>query len=334
MVYPLGFECDCPDRGLSVGDLPARVLLHSGSGRTAVNQTNPRVCIVTIVVNGEAIDESEIISVEQELAAQDPGMAALDPPSRRARAEGAVIDRALVRQEAQANGPEVRAVDVKRELKVAIKNAGGDQAFTEFLEARGITRDAIEADIRLRLTIDALLDRVCAEIARPTDGECRACYDAHPERFQTEEHIRAAHIVRHCAGNALEEHAAHAELKEIRARIAAGEPFESFTRSHNDCPDDNGDLGFFGRGQMVPDFENVVFAMKPGEVSGVFKTPFGLHIAKVLDHIPAAPRDFDDVIEEVRDQLFTEAENACIDAFTASLREKAAIERREEPAAT
>lgn len=283
-----------------------------------------------IVVNGEAIEEAEIVAVERELASQDPSMSGLSPEARRERSETAVIERTLVRQEAQANGPEVRAVDVKRELKVAIKNAGSEAAFLEYLEARGVTRAAVEADIELRLKIDAMLDRVCADISRPTDEDCRACYEAFSERFQTEEHIHAAHIVRHCTGNALEEHAAHAELKAIRARIEAGEAFETFTRSHNDCPDDEGDLGFFGRGMMVPEFENVVFAMKPGEVSGVFKTPFGLHIAKVLGHIPAAPRDFDDVLEEVRDHLYTEAENACIDAFTASLKAKAVIERQDE----
>ena len=281
---------------------------------------------MAIRVNGEAIEEAEIVAVEAELGAQDPTMEGLSPAQRRERAETAVIERTLVRQEAQANGPEVRAVDVKRELKVAMKHAGSEAAFVEYLESQGTTLAEVEADIELRLKIDKMLDQVCAELKRPTDEDCRACYDAHPERFATEEHIRASHIVRHCTGNALEEHAAHTELKEVRARIEAGEAFESFTQSHNDCPDENGDLGFFGRGAMVPEFEEVVFSMKPGEVSGVFKTPFGLHIAKVTDHIPAAPRDFDDVIEEVRDFLYTESENACIDAFTTALKEKAVIE--------
>ncbi len=285
---------------------------------------------MSLYVNDELIEVAEIVSVEAELIAQDPSMADLDDAQRRERAENATIERTLVRQEAQSNGPDVRAVDVKKELKVAVKNAGSEEAFKEYLTARGLTMAAIEADIELRMKIDGMLDRICADLQRPTDEDCRACYDAHPERFETEEHVRAAHIVRHCSGNALEEHAAHAELKEVRAKIEAGEPFESFTRSNNDCPDDNGDLGFFGRGQMVPEFEEVVFSMKPGEVSGVFKTPFGLHIAKLLDHIPAAPRDFEDVIEEVRDHLVTERENACIDAFTAGLKEKASIERRDE----
>ncbi len=284
---------------------------------------------MTITVNGETIEEAEILSVETELMGQDPAMAGLDEAARRARAETATIERTLVRQEAQSSGPDIRRVDVLREVKVAIKNAGSEEAFNEFLESRGLTRGAIEADIELRLKIDAMLDRICLALPRPADDACRAYYDAHPVQFETEEHIRAAHIVRHCTGNALEEHAAHAELKEVHAKIVAGEPFETFTRSHNDCPDDNGDLGFFGRGQMVPEFEKVVFALKPGEVSGVFKTPFGLHIAKVVDHIPAAPRDFDDVIEEVRDYLYTESENATIDAFTAALKEKATIERSE-----
>jgi parvulin-like peptidyl-prolyl isomerase len=282
---------------------------------------------VTILVNGEAIEEAEVVSVEAELSAQDPSMAVLESAQRRERAESAVIERTLVRQEAQSNGPEIRAVDVKRELKVAMKNAGTEEAFNEYLASQGVTLAEIESDIELRLKIDAMLDQVCAGLPRASDEECRSYYDDNAKLFETEEHVHAAHIVRHCAGNALEEHAAHAELTGVHERIQAGEPFESFTQSNNDCPDEGGDLGFFGRGQMVPDFEEVVFSLKPGEVSGVFKTEFGLHIAKVIDYVPAAPRAFEDVVEEVRDHLFTEAENGCIDAFTASLKDKADIKR-------
>lgn len=282
---------------------------------------------MVIKVNHEILDAEAIASVRAELLSQDPSMADLGETDQRRRAEEALIERTLVRQAAQAEGPAIRAVDIKREVKQAVANAGSQEAFQKYLEQSGVALEAVEADIELRLKIDGLLDRVCDGIQQPDDATCRTYYDAHPGQFMTEEHVRASHIIRHCAGNALEEHAAHAELKAVREEIANGKPFETYTRHCSDCPEDEGDLGYFGRGMMVPEFEAVVFNMRPGEVSGVFKTPFGLHIAKVLDRIPAAPRPFDDVKEDVRKYLYEQAENACIDAFTAELKNKAHIER-------
>ena len=74
-------------------------------------------------------------------------------------------------------------------------------------------------------------------------------------------------------------------------------------------------------------FEEVVFALRPGDVSDVFKTRFGLHIVKVLDYVPAKPREFEEVKEEVRQHLFDQAENACIDQYTADLKARASIVR-------
>lgn len=282
---------------------------------------------MTLKVNNETLDDDAVTAVLAELRAQDRSMAELNEAQQRERAEEALIERTLVRQAAQTDGPPVRPVDIKREMKRAMANAGSPEAFEQYLEQHGTTRQAVEADIELRLKIDGLLDQVCADLKEPDDAACRAFYDAHPELFTTEEHVRAAHIVRHCADNALEEHAAHTELKDVREEIASGKPFESFTRSHSDCPDEEADLGYFSRGMMVPEFEEVVFSMKPGEVSDVFKTPFGLHIAKVLDHIPAKPRGFEEVKDEVRRHLYEQAENARIDAYTAELKEKADIIR-------
>lgn len=282
---------------------------------------------MAITVNDEVLDDDAVAGVLQELIAQDAAIRELDEAARRWRAEEALIERTLVRQAARAEGPPVRAVDIKREVKRAIANAGSQEAFDKYLEEAGLTLAAVEADIEMRLKIDGLLDRVCAGLAPPDDAACRAFYDAHPELFMTEEHIRASHIVLHCSGNALEEHAAHARLKAVHEEIVQGKPFESFTRHCNDCPDDEGDLGYFGRGMMVPEFEEVVFNMWPGEVSDVFKTRFGLHIAKVTDRIPAAPRPFDDVKEEVRRHLYEKGENARIDAYTAELKRQAKITR-------
>lgn len=282
---------------------------------------------MAIKVNDEVIEREAVAAVRLELEAQDRAFAALAEGEQLERAEAALIERVLVRQAAATDGPEIRAVDIKREVKRAVQNAGSPEAFQKYLDHSGLTMEALEADVELRLKIDGLLDRICAGVQRPTDEACLAFYKAHPEQFRTEEHIRASHIICHGTGNILDEHAARESLMGVRRQIAEGKPFSSFTGGCNDCGDDHGDMGYFGRGAMVPEFEEVVFALKPGEVSDVFKTRFGHHIVKVLDYIPAKPRAFDEVKEEVRQYLFEQAENACIDGFTAVLKSKAAIVR-------
>jgi peptidyl-prolyl cis-trans isomerase C len=85
--------------------------------------------------------------------------------------------------------------------------------------------------------------------------------------------IRASHILvmneEHC--------------KELIAKIKAGASFEDLARQFSKCPSgpkSGGDLGYFGKGQMVPQFENAAFKLNKGEIAGPVKTPFGFHIIK------------------------------------------------------
>lgn len=73
---------------------------------------------------------------------------------------------------------------------------------------------------------------------------------------------------------------AKTQIGEIKAKLAAGEDFGALAKAHSDCPSGQrgGDLGSFGRGQMVPEFDQAVFGMEVGSVSDVVETPFGYHL--------------------------------------------------------
>ncbi|HSV28709.1 MAG TPA: peptidylprolyl isomerase [Candidatus Omnitrophota bacterium] len=97
--------------------------------------------------------------------------------------------------------------------------------------------------------------------------------------------VRASHILlmykgsmRSTATRSKEE--ALAQIQEMRDQVKAGADFGKLASEHSDCPSgqEGGDLGFFGRGQMVPEFETATFAMQPGDVSDVVETAFGYHI--------------------------------------------------------
>ena len=137
------------------------------------------------------------------------------------------------------------------------------------------------------------------------DSELQAYYDAHLDEFLEDEQAQAAHILIRLAADADVEAQAEAELRaEGVAKIArAGGDFAVLAEKHSDDPgskDKGGDLGWFGRGRMVPEFDEAVFGAKPGDIVGPVKSQYGFHIIKVDGFRPERQRPFEDVMEQVR----------------------------------
>src|SRR4029450_2821785 len=115
----------------------------------------------------------------------------------------------------------------------------------------------------------------------------------------------------------------------ILARARAREDFATLAKESSEDPGSapkGGELGVFGRGQMVPPFEQAAFALKPGEVSGVGETPFGFHVIKVTDRAPARKLAFDEVKERLKQEMVQQKRQQAQQSFLNSLRAKAKIE--------
>lgn len=110
------------------------------------------------------------------------------------------------------------------------------------------------------------------------------------------ETIHAGHIVRNVDEFTAED-SALAAIRSAQEELERGSSFEEAATRWSDCPD-GGDLGFFGRGEMVPEFERIVCSLRPGEVSDIFRTPFGFHIAKLYERREAL--SFDDWLDQLR----------------------------------
>ena len=148
------------------------------------------------------------------------------------------------------------------------------------------------------------VDQVRAGITVP-DAEVEAFYQQNIAQYTTPAQVRASHILFSTEGKDEAEVRARAEQVLTQAR-AAGADFEALARQHSDDEsnkDRGGDLDYFGRGRMVPEFENAAFQMKPGEISDLVRTSFGFHIIKVADSQPEVVRPLDDVRNEIVDQL-------------------------------
>ncbi len=160
---------------------------------------------------------------------------------------------------------------------------------------------------KIRISFLKLTPRALAPMQDVSLEEMEAYYQANLSEFAQDERVAARHILLMVDENAGEEEVneAREKLQEIRARIDKGENFAELAEEYSDCPsaDQGGDLGSFGRGQMVPEFEDVVFDMNPGEISNPVRTRFGWHLINVYDLIPERTKEFEEVRARVRMQV-------------------------------
>ncbi|HRC86144.1 MAG TPA: SurA N-terminal domain-containing protein, partial [Thermoanaerobaculia bacterium] len=134
------------------------------------------------------------------------------------------------------------------------------------------------------------------------DSDLTAYYGAHKDEFTQQEQVRARHILLKVDDNRTDA-AAQQQMAALRKRIEGGEDFAAVAKEASEDPgskDRGGDLGFFGRGQMVPEFEQAAFGGQPGKLIGPVKTSFGYHLIEVLGRREGGLRPFEEVKNLIR----------------------------------
>ena len=138
-----------------------------------------------------------------------------------------------------------------------------------------------------------------------TDADVQGFYTQNVGQYTTPSQVRASHILFQTSGK--DEAAVRTQAEAVLAQAKApGADFAALARQHSEDAsnkDLGGDLNYFGRGRMVPEFEAAAFAMKPGDISDLVKTQFGFHIIKLVDTQPEVVRPMAEVREEIADQL-------------------------------
>ena len=149
------------------------------------------------------------------------------------------------------------------------------------------------------------IDAIKAKVVVPPADVDRA-YNSNIEQYTTPEQIRASHILLKTEGK--DDAAVKAKAEELDKQAKAGADFAELARKNSEdegSAKNGGDLDFFGRGRMVPEFEQVAFSMQPGQVSDVVKSSLGYHIIKLTDKKPGSTRS----LAELRPQLTEELAN-------------------------
>jgi parvulin-like peptidyl-prolyl isomerase len=179
--------------------------------------------------------------------------------------------------------------------------------------------------VERQLRVQRFRAELVADAGRPEPEEVEAFYNANAANFQQPEMFRASHIVKYVNESQPEE-AAMVGIRQAEEQLEHGAAFSEVAGSHSDCSDADGDLGEFPAGFMVPEFEEVIRTLEPGQRSGIFRTPFGFHIALLRSKKPAGAASFERVRSDIeRVMLFSKQHETYVRKFS-ELRAQAEIQ--------
>jgi parvulin-like peptidyl-prolyl isomerase len=286
-----------------------------------------------LYVNDELIDERMIDEETDRLKPQYDAMFQDQPEEERTKqlrewSKENVIERMLLQQAANAFGKSIPREQFERFYQDLVQTRGGNEAVSQKLKEQEMTMEEFRQGVERHYALDQHIDWVTHDVPPLNDRELRERYEANASRFLTPEVVRAGHIVLHVNAERTREQAL-ADIQEISSQLNAGRPFEELAGQYSDCPENEGDLGFFPRGEMVEEFENVVFALAVGATSCVIESPFGLHIAKLYEKRNGEPIPLERVKEILQEEHVRERKDRMLEDYLDSLRSTAAIVEKE-----
>src|SRR5882672_8418867 len=266
---------------------------------------------MAFTVNGELVEDSVIRAESSALRPQyEAAVQNMDPIEAEMQlrdwSRENVIERVLLRQEAASDPEPISAEAIEKTLQSA-----GPQGERN--------------DIEIRMRIDRLLERITSKVSPPKHKELSDYYRKNKEQFRRPELVHAAHIVKNVDEGA-DEAAALAAIQQAQQELKNGASFEELADRYSDCAGNRGDLGWVPRGQMVQEFEDVIFALKENDVSDIFRTVFGFHIAKVYARKPEGFVDFDEVKESIVQALHRQKQERAVENYLDRLKAKAVIQ--------
>ena len=271
------------------GILAAVLLIAAGTSlRAQTTADDPLLA----KVNGVEIHQSDLVLAEEE-AGQIPPMS---PDAKRDYLVAFLTDMVLVSQDAEN------------------KKIGDTPAFKKKL-----------AFARNKVLMSALLESTGKEAL--TEAAMRQVYDDAVKQMGEEKEVRARHIlIRAPAGDEQASKAAEAKIKGVIERLKKGEDFAKVAEEVTEDPSgkaNGGDLGYFSKEQMVPEFANVAFSLEPGKISEPVKTQFGWHVIKTEEKRTKPVPSFD----EVKPQLEAYVTRKAQAELVTKLREGAKVEK-------
>jgi len=301
----------------------------------------PNKIAIAVTVNGFDITESD---VEASIRPQLEKLSEQLPPSfveqykqqlMQQATERMVVEQLLDEEvkAAQIEVTEQETIDQITKMAAQQQPPMSLEDFKELITAYGKNFDEVKQQIRRGLGYQRLMEAQFAGKVNITEDDAKKYYSENTEQFETPEQVKARHILIKpdiTDPNSDPNQAkakAKAKAEDLLKQIRQGADFAELAKANSACPSaaKGGDLGLFGRGQMVPAFEKAAFELSIGQVSDVVQTQYGYHIIKLTDRKDANVMPFEEVKNSIVDMLTQQEQSQLAKKYIESLKTKAEI---------
>jgi foldase protein PrsA len=227
---------------------------------------------------------------------------------------GQMVQQQLLDQYARDKKVDVSQADIdKKETETKARMQPGQ--YEQILKQQSLTEQDVQNIFRQQL----ILEKAVAPQMHVSEADIKSYFDKNRTLFDTAAQVRARHILV----------ADPAKANEVLAKLKAGGSWDALAKQYSTDPstkDKGGELGFFGRGQMVPAFQDAAFGAKVGQIVGPVKSPFGYHVLQVEEKKPAQRGSLASAHDKIKTQLTAQQQSTAIPAFLAQLKSGAKID--------
>lgn len=209
---------------------------------------------------------------------------------------------------AKNEGIDISDEDINKRLEEIKKSFPSAKEFQDLLKKQDQTEEDVKKFIKTQMIIEKLKGKLSKNKTKVSDKDVEDYYNKNKFQFQDQETVKARHILLKTSKSA----------NEVLAKIKAGGDFTKLAKEFSTDPgskENGGDLGYFDRNQMVPEFSKVAFSLKVGTVSEVVKSKFGYHIIKVEDKKKGKQKSLSEVKEQIKTMISQQQEGDIINKW-------------------
>jgi peptidyl-prolyl cis-trans isomerase SurA len=295
---------------------------------------------IVAIVNDEIITLYEVNHEARPIIRESEKKAPLDD-AERSRIRHAVLDslveKKLVEQKIKELNINISEDEVRQAIEdVKRQNNLTQEGLVKALAGQGLSYDQYQSQLREQLEKLKLVSMEVRSRIQVGATEIRVYYDANQDKYREEDTFRARHIFFKTNEKAPPDEIKHTMTTAlfVLAEARSGKDFAELAKKYSEDPaarKDGGDLGSFKKGDMQPELEQAILALKPGEVSELVYTSLGFHLIKLEERIKGKLKPFESVKSEIEETLYRKKSEERFSKWAKELRSKANIELKELP---
>jgi peptidyl-prolyl cis-trans isomerase SurA len=306
---------------------------------TLLGKSGKVINTIAAIVNDEIVTLSDVNHDAQPVIREAEKKAALDNSARaqiRRAALERLIEKKLVDQKIKELGIKVTDEEIRQAIDDVKRqnNMASQDILVSALASQGLTFEQYRNQLQEQIEKLKLVSMEVRAKIQVGDSEMREYYEANRPKYSEDETFRARHIFFRT-----NEKAPADDIKRtmntalmVLAEAKGGKDFAELATSYSEDPaarKDGGALGTFKKGDMMPELERAILAMKPGEVSELVYTTSGFHIIKLEERITGKMKPFENIKAEIEEILYRKKSEDRFSQWAKDLRSKASIEMKD-----